>query len=1082
MTSKAMKKLRWSPIFLSIIVMMAFPGAMAYGEIHHVAGCRVCHYDECSDCANRTFVRCEINTPNSGSKQVALTARTGVNSGADGDETYDGACEVCHTGTLYHTNDGDNTNHFDGVDCVACHPHSTPDMFGALAVTAIESHQTHMGDPKGPVITACTDCHHASTYSLFSDGEPLASTTACDTCHSPDGTYDGSQLAKDNWVSRVYEADGTTLQPGMDEWCATCHDEAPAVMLGVSAPQVMGDESAVTPYGTGYGFNKTGHGLPAMETYPATGSPGADLGCLDCHDAAMAHADGDARTYVPDSAFTTVDPASANYQNGYRLKDVITGYDNKYPMHVPRTGSAAMYVREDWEFALCFQCHDGGGLFNGGDPATGGCAGTNFRSVATSLGLGYDWRSMHDYHTSGPPGPMGPTTPQYDSDYDGTADSKITCPACHNVHGSPSPAMMRHGELISTPGTTDKVPSLDFMYVPQGTYPVLADSTGGTTPWWGSTFGDVDENGVCNMCHNNHTEYERRPTNAPGAEICSLEPAGRALGAAVNTNVTFTLSDEGAGVDWTTFSIELSGDLGYYQVYTDEDTSVVSKTGTPFSYDVTVNPDVDFAELETITVTVSADDLAGPANPVQPHDWWFKTSATWYVDGDIPASGDGRSWGGAVKTVEEVFALAGYGDEIWVKQGVYPLSAQIEVEQTAFLYGGFAGGETLRDQRDWETNVTTMDAQGGPLGLYFSEWSSIPYLLDGFTIDGFTVTGAETAFCIDGSLDDAAFFVSNCTFTGNTGERDGGAIRNESDGPLTVTNCTFFQNSAEMGGAIYSRAGYGSLLTVTGCTFTENSAEDGGGAIFMFNATATISDCVFTGNSAPDNHSGGAIYSWFSSGTISNCTFSGNSSGYSGGAISNWNDPSPTIVNCTFHGNDAGYAGGAIENDDVSCTIANCTFWENSADWGGGAISNSNPESSPPTITNCTFWGNSSAHNEGTIYNGYSSPVITNCLLWANVGGEIYNPTLFPSFPVVTYCDIEGGYTGEGNIDADPLLADPGNDDFHLLPGSPCIDGGTNNAPGLPATDFEGDARIIDGDGDSTETADMGVDEYVPQP
>ena len=62
---------------------------------------------------------------------------------------------------------------------------------------------------------------------------------------------------------------------------------------------------------------------------------------------------------------------------------------------------------------------------------------------------------------------------------------------------------------------------------------------------------------------------------------------------------------------------------------------------------------------------------------------------------------------------------------------------------------------------------------------------------------------------------------------------------------------------------------------------------------------------------------------------------------------------------------------------------------------------------------------------------------------------------------------------------------DPGNGDFHLGPGSPCIDAGTNAAPILPPYDFEGDTRIIDGDGDGTPTVDMGVDEvpiraYLP--
>ncbi len=42
----------------------------------------------------------------------------------------------------------------------------------------------------------------------------------------------------------------------------------------------------------------------------------------------------------------------------------------------------------------------------------------------------------------------------------------------------------------------------------------------------------------------------------------------------------------------------------------------------------------------------------------------------------------------------------------------------------------------------------------------------------------------------------------------------------------------------------------------------------------------------------------------------------------------------------------------------------------------------------------------------------------------------------------MSYCDIQGGWPGEGNIDADPLFTDIINGDFHLLAGSPCIDAG----------------------------------------
>jgi hypothetical protein len=42
----------------------------------------------------------------------------------------------------------------------------------------------------------------------------------------------------------------------------------------------------------------------------------------------------------------------------------------------------------------------------------------------------------------------------------------------------------------------------------------------------------------------------------------------------------------------------------------------------------------------------------------------------------------------------------------------------------------------------------------------------------------------------------------------------------------------------------------------------------------------------------------------------------------------------------------------------------------------------------------------------------------------------------------VVYSDIQGGFGGEGNIDADPLFTDSANGDYRLLPCSPAIDAG----------------------------------------
>ncbi len=495
----------------------------AQGEYHHVEGCDVCHDLHSFSSPNLFLIRTEILTPNSGPKPVILTATSGPNSFADGDNVYDGVCEVCHTQNGHHNNDGhDNTAHFDGEMCIECHLHGNQ-----FAAPFAKAHITHIRADKGPHL-ACSTCHSDPFQfkpTRFADGLEFAETGVCNDCHSPEGDYDGvndSAIgAKANWAEGVYD-DLNDLKPGKEKWCVGCHDGTPSAIDGVLAPNIAGDESAITPYGSGWGFYKSGHGVPASQVYPASGVKGAGRGCLDCHDASKGHIDGEPRSYSADGDYLTWDPASAGYQEGYRLKDVSGGYEGKYPMHIPRTGHVfPPGFRESAEFALCFECHDESKLYNAGDPLTGEGAGTNFRNNVDGT-----WISMHDLHTDGRNGPWGPTTPQYDSDYDGVADSRISCPACHNVHGSPSPVMLRHGELISSMGTSDKVPSLDFQYTPEGSYPMLGDSTGGKTRFIGGGPGNPSKNGVCNMCHNDQTVYTRQPgMGSPPQTPSNLTPA-----------------------------------------------------------------------------------------------------------------------------------------------------------------------------------------------------------------------------------------------------------------------------------------------------------------------------------------------------------------------------------------------------------------------------------------------------------------------------------------------------------------------------------------------------------------------------
>lgn len=412
---------------------------------------------------------------------------------ADGPAPYDGACEVCHTTTHYHSYDGKKQDritpvdpHYDGQNCLGCHPHFRQNMLNYFepAFTGSQSHVTHWTDPKGPQIGSdnCTYCHNASSFSLFADGKDFDHTTVCDPCHSKDGAFDGVNNpiygAKPNWVDGIYSALGL-VKEGKENWCAGCHDNGTSVIKGVSAPNVMGNNST-------YGYNISGHGRNSLDY----------IRCDDCHDTTALHTDGNARTYSA---------SLNNYQAGYRLVLGLT---------IPRNGQYGQNA-----FRLCFDCH----IYS---EVTGPTS--NFRND-NSVG------NLHDTH-------IGLTYANiicWDSDWNGLTfpdkcyvgsecqESAISCTSCHNVHGSPmtrsddpltyypNPKMIRHGELISTPGTTNAVPALNFHWYTSESVPTT-DFT--SSRWGGLVVGGMDNqridiNHVCWGCHaKGENKYYRIPS------------------------------------------------------------------------------------------------------------------------------------------------------------------------------------------------------------------------------------------------------------------------------------------------------------------------------------------------------------------------------------------------------------------------------------------------------------------------------------------------------------------------------------------------------------------------------------------
>ena len=228
---------------------------------------------------------------------------------------------------------------------------------------------------------------------------------------------------------------------------------------------------------------------------------------------------------------------------------------------------------------------------------------------------------------------------------------------------------------------------------------------------------------------------------------------------------------------------------------------------------------------------------------------------------------------------------------------------------------------------------------------------------------------------------------------------------------------------------------------------------DGGGSGHVVDSDAVDSSTTIDGFTITGGNTdyGGGIYNNGASPIVNNCVITGNTVTNHGGGMYNLNNSSPVVVNCVFTGNTAGFFGGGIYADAGSA----------------------------PTITNNTIAGNTATRGGG-IYATGTSPTITNNIIASNtatLGSGIYcaTPTL-----LIDYNDVFNNTlvncTSTNDPAADPVFV--GGGDYHLQPTSNCIDVGDNGAPSLPATDFDGEPRVFDGDLVPGAVVDMGADEF----
>jgi formylglycine-generating enzyme required for sulfatase activity len=399
-----------------------------------------------------------------------------------------------------------------------------------------------------------------------------------------------------------------------------------------------------------------------------------------------------------------------------------------------------------------------------------------------------------------------------------------------------------------------------------------------------------------------------------------------------------------------------------------------------------------------------------------------------YVDTSATGSGDGSSWSNAYTDLGDALSSKVPYDEVWVAQGTYKpgivRSAKFIIPPNKQVFGGFAGTESIRSERDPANNLTTLS---GDLGLE-NDFSDNAYHvvipLQNSSLDGLTIRDGNASENF-GDGDDrgkggglyahsTTFSIINCTFSNNIAKQGGAAIYLK-DSNATISACTFTDNSANSigsGGALliedsnisisYSSfqnnmsayeggairfANSAGNITDSNLTQNQNTLTNGAGAVYLANSPITFENCIFLENSTLANNYGGAIKLSSSSASFSNSFFIRNTcSQNSAGAIYIDSNSSPTFSNNEFHYNSSGEFGGAIVTES-SFTFTGGSFLGNSANYGGAISSQA---SINLTLEQVLILGNesnaSNSSSGGFAYFGVSgtTSLFVNCVISGN--------------------------------------------------------------------------------------------------
>lgn len=453
-------------------------------------------------------------------------------------------------------------------------------------------------------------------------------------------------------------------------------------------------------------------------------------------------------------------------------------------------------------------------------------------------------------------------------------------------------------------------------------------------------------------------------------------------------------------------------------------------------------------------------------------------------------------------TIQSAIDASANGDNVIISQGTYTGSGNRDID-----FGGKAITVRGTDPNNPDVVAATIiDCQQLGRGFYFHNGESASSILSGVKIQNgyIDVSGSDAkggAILCDG----ASPAIRNCILFSNEAHGTsyhhwptiltcgkGGAIYCSSSSPI-IEKCIITYNKAfggdgmigledpaspGFGGGIYCTAN--SNPVIVNCQISNNIAKGGNGP------ESGVEESAPNGPGA-NGYGGGVYYDLGSNPYIQNCMVNDNNScGGIGGGCRFAGNP--------FNGENGGsaYGAGICKGVNGTGTIHNSLLKNNKAIGGNGGNTNQGYTCAPPgnggnaygggincdpnneiIIENCTITGNASVFgNAGVVqlysgsYCSYPPPVakngikygaglyiknnsiatIRNSIVWQNDANEIDGVAAN-----VTYSDVEGGYSGTGNINSDPLFATGPLGGYYLkqiasghISDSPCVNAGSD--------------------------------------